>query len=300
MAQREFHEETGFTSAGPYVELTPVQQRGGKTVMAWAFRGDCDPFKVKPNTFSMEWPRGSGRPARVPRDRLRRVLHARRRPQEAEPRPGRVRRRADGAARGETHRTLPHDQPALSDRAAPRAQWRVGTRRGRSTPRHPHSGWLRAKPGTISLGQGIVSYGPPAEPFCGWRRSGASLPSTGTGQSRASRKCSPSSGTSSDRERLTSRRQPGRRHGRRQHGVPERRAGDHRSRRRGDPADAVLLQPRDGRRDGGVPRRWRATDALSARSRRSRAAITTRTRAIVTISPNNPTGAVYPKRICAR
>jgi predicted NUDIX family NTP pyrophosphohydrolase len=39
-AEREFREETGFTPAGPYLELTPVQQRGGKTVMAWAFRGD--------------------------------------------------------------------------------------------------------------------------------------------------------------------------------------------------------------------------------------------------------------------
>ena len=65
-AEREFREETGFTPAGPYVELTPVQQRGGKTVMAWAFRGDCDPFKVKPNTFSMEWPRGSGRQREFP------------------------------------------------------------------------------------------------------------------------------------------------------------------------------------------------------------------------------------------
>jgi len=65
-AEREFREETGFTPAGPYVELTPVQQRGGKTVMAWAFRGDCDPYKVKPNTFSMEWPRGSGRQREFP------------------------------------------------------------------------------------------------------------------------------------------------------------------------------------------------------------------------------------------
>ena len=27
-AEREFREETGFTPAGPYLELTPVQQRG--------------------------------------------------------------------------------------------------------------------------------------------------------------------------------------------------------------------------------------------------------------------------------
>jgi predicted NUDIX family NTP pyrophosphohydrolase len=65
-AEREFREETGFTPAGPYVELTPVQQRGGKTVMAWAFRGDADPYKVRPATFSMEWPRGSGRQREFP------------------------------------------------------------------------------------------------------------------------------------------------------------------------------------------------------------------------------------------
>jgi predicted NUDIX family NTP pyrophosphohydrolase len=60
-AQREFFEETGFTPAGPYLPLAPVKQKGGKTVMAWAFRGDCDPYKVRANTFSLEWPRGSGR-----------------------------------------------------------------------------------------------------------------------------------------------------------------------------------------------------------------------------------------------
>jgi predicted NUDIX family NTP pyrophosphohydrolase len=60
-ARREFFEETGFESSGPYLPLTPVKQKGGKTVLAWAFRGDCDPYKVRANTFSLEWPRGSGR-----------------------------------------------------------------------------------------------------------------------------------------------------------------------------------------------------------------------------------------------
>ncbi len=65
-ARREFHEETGFTPEGPFLPLTPVRQRGGKTVFAWAFRGDCDPFTVKANTFVLEWPPGSGRQREFP------------------------------------------------------------------------------------------------------------------------------------------------------------------------------------------------------------------------------------------
>ena len=59
-AQREFHEETGLSSAGPFLPLQPVQQRGGKIVHAWAFAGDCDPWTMQSNTFRMEWPPHSG------------------------------------------------------------------------------------------------------------------------------------------------------------------------------------------------------------------------------------------------
>ena len=59
-ARREFEEETGFTPAGPFLELTPVKQPSGKIIQAWAFEGDCDPSAVKSNTFSMEWPPRSG------------------------------------------------------------------------------------------------------------------------------------------------------------------------------------------------------------------------------------------------
>ena len=52
------------------------------------------------------------------------------------------------------------------------------------------------------------------------------------------------------RERPRPQRLARRRHRRRQPGVRQRAAGRGRSRRRGDPAGAVLLQPRDGRRDG--------------------------------------------------
>lgn len=60
-ARREFHEETGFEAAGPAVPLGHLRQPGGKLVHAWALEGDADPGELTSNTFSMEWPRGSGR-----------------------------------------------------------------------------------------------------------------------------------------------------------------------------------------------------------------------------------------------
>ena len=65
-ATREFEEETSFTASGPFTELTPVKQPGGKVVAAWAFEGDCDATQVKSNTFSMEWPPRSGRQQTFP------------------------------------------------------------------------------------------------------------------------------------------------------------------------------------------------------------------------------------------
>jgi predicted NUDIX family NTP pyrophosphohydrolase len=65
-ALREFTEETGLAPCGPLVALTPVRQRGGKLVRAWAVEGDCDPAAVRSNTFTMEWPPRSGRTAEFP------------------------------------------------------------------------------------------------------------------------------------------------------------------------------------------------------------------------------------------
>jgi predicted NUDIX family NTP pyrophosphohydrolase len=59
-AQREFEEETGLKPNAPFLALTPIQQRGGKMVHAWAFEGDCDPATLTSNTFTMEWPPRSG------------------------------------------------------------------------------------------------------------------------------------------------------------------------------------------------------------------------------------------------
>jgi predicted NUDIX family NTP pyrophosphohydrolase len=65
-AKREFAEETGFEAEGPFVELGSVRHKSGKRVTAWAFRGDCDPTRMKSNTFEMEWPPRSGRREEFP------------------------------------------------------------------------------------------------------------------------------------------------------------------------------------------------------------------------------------------
>lgn len=60
-ARREFTEETGFDSAPPFVPLGEVAQKSGKRILAWAFEGDCDPARLRCNTFELEWPPRSGR-----------------------------------------------------------------------------------------------------------------------------------------------------------------------------------------------------------------------------------------------
>jgi len=65
-AKREFEEETGIPPRGPFLALTPVKQKGGKIVYAWAFEGDCKPSGIVSNTFTMEWPPKSGRQMAFP------------------------------------------------------------------------------------------------------------------------------------------------------------------------------------------------------------------------------------------
>ena len=65
-AQREFKEETGVSPAGPFIALTPITQKGGKVVHAWAFEGDCDSSAIVSNTFTMEWPPRSGKQMEFP------------------------------------------------------------------------------------------------------------------------------------------------------------------------------------------------------------------------------------------
>jgi predicted NUDIX family NTP pyrophosphohydrolase len=65
-AVREFGEETGIAAQGPFLPLGSVVQRGGKTVHAWAFEGDCDPRAIRSGAIAIEWPRGSGRRLEIP------------------------------------------------------------------------------------------------------------------------------------------------------------------------------------------------------------------------------------------
>ncbi|HUJ01666.1 MAG TPA: NUDIX domain-containing protein [Usitatibacter sp.] len=65
-ARREFAEETGFPIEGPFTALAPVRQASGKLVRAWAVEGDCDPSRLRSNTFTVEWPPRSGRIAEFP------------------------------------------------------------------------------------------------------------------------------------------------------------------------------------------------------------------------------------------
>jgi predicted NUDIX family NTP pyrophosphohydrolase len=61
-ARREFEEELGLRPPeGTWLPLGEARQASGKTIICWAIEGDLDTGRVVPGTFTMEWPRGSGR-----------------------------------------------------------------------------------------------------------------------------------------------------------------------------------------------------------------------------------------------
>ncbi|WP_308013315.1 NUDIX domain-containing protein [Streptomyces beigongshangae] len=66
-ARREFREELGLPPPeGEAVPLGEVTQANGKIVTVWAVEADLDPADMVPGTFTMEWPRGSGRVREFP------------------------------------------------------------------------------------------------------------------------------------------------------------------------------------------------------------------------------------------
>jgi predicted NUDIX family NTP pyrophosphohydrolase len=65
-ARREFREETGCSTDGPFLDLGEIRQKSGKRVLAWAAEGDADTAGCSSISFSMEWPPRSGRSAEFP------------------------------------------------------------------------------------------------------------------------------------------------------------------------------------------------------------------------------------------
>ncbi len=65
-ACREFAEETGFTATGPFLPLTPLKQKSGKVVEAFACQAEVDPGDLTSNTFTLEWPPRSGKVQEFP------------------------------------------------------------------------------------------------------------------------------------------------------------------------------------------------------------------------------------------
>ncbi|HVO05873.1 MAG TPA: hypothetical protein VMT83_03730, partial [Burkholderiaceae bacterium] len=53
--------ETGHRPSGTFIALAPIRQPSGKVVSAWAVDDAWDLAGFRSNTFTMPWPRGSGR-----------------------------------------------------------------------------------------------------------------------------------------------------------------------------------------------------------------------------------------------
>ncbi|HEX6430502.1 MAG TPA: NUDIX domain-containing protein [Niastella sp.] len=65
-AIREFKEETTIEIVGDFLPLTPLKQKSGKLVYAWAIETDFSTENIKSNTFTIEWPPKSGVMAEFP------------------------------------------------------------------------------------------------------------------------------------------------------------------------------------------------------------------------------------------
>lgn len=66
-AQREFAEEVGITApTGAPIPLGEIRQSSGKVVTVFAVEADFEVTQVVSNTFTLEWPRGSGKVQEFP------------------------------------------------------------------------------------------------------------------------------------------------------------------------------------------------------------------------------------------
>jgi predicted NUDIX family NTP pyrophosphohydrolase len=60
-AKREFKEETGFEVDSEFIDLGELNQSSRKIVHIWALEKDLDVTNVVSNTFTLEWPKNSGK-----------------------------------------------------------------------------------------------------------------------------------------------------------------------------------------------------------------------------------------------
>lgn len=60
-ARREVLEETGITVQTDLLPLSPLKQKSGKIISAWATCHDFDAADIKSNLIDLEWPPGSGK-----------------------------------------------------------------------------------------------------------------------------------------------------------------------------------------------------------------------------------------------
>jgi len=65
-AIREFREETGMEIEGKFIPLSPVKQKSGKLIFAFALEHDIDIEKISSNSFEIEWPPRSGKKTEFP------------------------------------------------------------------------------------------------------------------------------------------------------------------------------------------------------------------------------------------
>ncbi len=65
-AIREVHEELGIKVSGNFIELTPLKQKSGKLIFAWALKEDFIASPHNSNTFEIEWPPRSGNKVSYP------------------------------------------------------------------------------------------------------------------------------------------------------------------------------------------------------------------------------------------
>jgi len=66
-ARREFAEEVGCPAPdGPRLDLGTIKQPSGKMLTVFAVGADLDIGNFRSNTFTLEWPKGSGRLTQFP------------------------------------------------------------------------------------------------------------------------------------------------------------------------------------------------------------------------------------------